>query len=477
MIKGLWAWEKGAGFGLTLGLTLCSLGALSGEVALGGKEDLKAFEGRYKYFNQRTIEFAQSPRDRIFYAIIDEARYPLVTIGNGVFKDRDGSRVVFERGEGNQIMGYRLHEAKATNFFDRIATVDFPRAMWFARGGTEGEKFQYSVPQDLRDGLEVGSLRDAGLDPGLIGEMVEQIANETHRNIHSVLIIKDGKLVLEEYFYQYDQDKRHQVRSATKSVVSALVGIAIDKKLIKNKEERVLSFFPEYEIKNLSPEKRAITIEDLLTNQSGLDCEDSDAASPGNESKMGRSPDWVKFILDLPMIPGRGETGRYCSGGVIVLGRIVEKVSGKKLSEFAAENLFGKLNVFDFKWDFRPDSSSAEDFCQLHLRPRDMAKFGLLYLNEGRFNGQQVISSEWVRASLSKHSVVNRTDYGYLWWRQWLEVGGRRVDGITAKGNGGQRIYLWPEQKMVVVITGGNYNERSPADELEVKYILPAAMK
>jgi CubicO group peptidase (beta-lactamase class C family) len=106
-----------------------------------------------------------------------------------------------------------------------------------------------------------------------------------------------------------------------------------------------------------------------------------------------------------------------------------------------------------------------------------MAKFGLLYLNEGRFNGKQVISPEWIKASLSKHSFVNRTDYGYLWWRQWLSVQGTRVDGITAKGNGGQRIYLWPDQNMVVVVTGGSYNERSPSDELEVNYILPAAMK
>ena len=106
-----------------------------------------------------------------------------------------------------------------------------------------------------------------------------------------------------------------------------------------------------------------------------------------------------------------------------------------------------------------------------------MAKFGLLYLDGGRWKGKQIISPEWVKASLSKHSVVNSTDYGYLWWRQWLNVNGTRVDGVTAKGNGGQRIYLWPSLEMVVVITGGNYNERSPSDELQIKYILPAAMK
>ena len=246
------------------------------------------------------MQFAQSPKDGVFYAIIDEARYPLTTIGKGVFKDREGSRIVFERGKGNHIAGYHLHEAKATNFFHRISNADFPKTMWSARGGIGSApyQFQYSIPQKLNDGLEAGSLREAGLNPALIEEMVEQIANETHKNVHSVLIIRNGKLVLEEYFYQYDQSKLHQLRSATKSVVSALVGIALDKKLIKSKDEAVLSFFPEYQIKNVSPEKRAITIEDLLTNQSGLDCDDSDQASPGNELKMGISPDWIKFSFE-----------------------------------------------------------------------------------------------------------------------------------------------------------------------------------
>jgi CubicO group peptidase (beta-lactamase class C family) len=403
----------------------------------------------------------------------------LKRLSEGVFADRAGSRVVFERGETGRVSGYRFHQEKATNFFRRIADAELPETMWYARRSPGNAPYQFtaSMPQDLKDGLDVGSLQDAGLNVALIGKMVEQIANETHKNVDSVLLIKKGKLVLEEYFYQFDRDKLHQLRSATKSVVSALVGIALDKKLIASKEEKVVSFFPEYAIKNLSAEKRAITVEHLLACVSGLACEDGNPKSPGEELKMNASPDWVQFILDLPMVERPGETGRYCTGGVILLGRIVEKASGKRLADFAAENLFRKLGITNFRWNFKPDSSSFDNACQLQMRPRDMAKLGLLYMNEGQWKGRQIISREWVKASLSKHSVVRGTDYGYLWWRQWLNVNGTRMEGVTAKGNGGQRIYLWPSLDLLVVITGGNYNEQSPSDEIQVKYILPAAMR
>ena len=442
--------------------------------------DLKEFEGRYEYLNGVSLLFAGSPRDGVLYAILDEAKYPFKRVSERVFvQDRTGFRAVFERGETGRVSGYRFHQEKATNFFRRISDAEVPEGMWFARRSPGNAPYQFtaSVPPDLKDGLEVGSLQDAGLNVALIGKMVEQIANETHRNVDSVLLIRKGKLVLEEYFYQYDRDKLHQLRSATKSVVSALVGIALDKKLIASKDEKVVALFPEYEIKNLSEEKRAITVEHLLACESGLACQDGNPESPGEEQKMNASPDWVQFILDLPMVAPPGKTGRYCTGGVIMLGRIVEKASGKRLSDFAAENLFGKLGITNYRWNFKPDSSSFDDACQLHMRPRDMAKLGLLYMNEGQWKGRQVISREWVKASLSKHSVVRGTDYGYLWWRQWLNVDGTRVDGVTAKGNGGQRIYLWPSLDLVVVITGGSYNEQSPSDEIQVKYILPAAMR
>lgn len=448
------------------------LGIAASFGAAAQSPDGKNFEGRYRYHGELSIDFAVSPRDGVMYAILNEARYPLKRLGEGIYADRQGSRVIFS---GGNRPGYLLEESTGTNFFNRLAAVSFPSTMWSPRGNGPGSvTYQYSPPAQMEDGLTVGGIHQGKLDLRKIEQMIQAIADEKHPNLHSILVVHEGKLVLEEYFYQYDRTMPHQLRSATKSIVSALVGIAIDKKLIRSKSEKVVSFFPEYRLQNPSPHKDQITIEDLLSNRSGLECDDTDQNSAGNEIKMGRTEDWVKFILDLPSDRAPGDLGRYCSGGVIVLGRIVEKASGLRLAEFARTHFFGPLGIKDFTWRFNPDRSSSEDFCQVHLRPRDMMKIGLLYLNGGKWNGQQLISPEWIEASLAKHSVVNQTDYGYLWWRQWLNVDGKRIEGVTAKGNGGQRIYLWPSLQAAAVVTAGSYNERSHADELLVKYVLPA---
>jgi CubicO group peptidase (beta-lactamase class C family) len=307
--------------------------------------------------------------------------------------------------------------------------------------------------------------------------MVRRIIAGDYPNVHSILIIKDGKLVFEEYFYEYTKDSVQELRSATKSFVSALTGIAIDKGLIKSKDDKVLSFFPEYQLKNMSPLKKQITIENMLANASGLDCDISNEKSEGNETKMDYSDDWVKFTLDLPIVDTPGRKGMYCSGNPITVGRIIEKTTKQSLPGFANEMLFKPLGIRHYKWNFKPDKSNAEDYCQLYLTSREMAKFGLLYLSNGKWNGKQIVSANWVKESFEKHSVVEGVDYGYLWWLKHLDANGVRYYGKAAQGNGGQKIYVWQQLNMVTVITGGNYNAQSPSDELISKYILPSFNK
>ena len=453
---------------LTLLLVL-SLTSQAQRPSFRSYQKLKEFQGLYQYQNRTTLKLAASPRDSLLYAIIAESRYPLYPIGDDLFRNQRNDTIRFQRDPQGKVIAYWVNQQQFRQLSD---TLRFPIQMWYPRIGQSDQSYRYHPPIAQQDGLRVGGLQQSGLDSTLLTTMIQQIVKGTYPNIHSVLIIKDGRLVVEEYFYEYNQQRLHQLRSATKSFISALTGIAIDKGLIKSVHEPVLPFFPEYQVSNNSDTKRAITIAHLLANQSGLDCDITNAHAVGNETQMDYSADWVKYTLDLPMSDVPGGKGMYCSGNPITVGRIVEKQTKLSLPEFAQQTLFAPLGITQFDWHFQPDSSSAETYCQLSLRPRDMAKFGLLYLNKGQWQGRQLISQDWVTTSLTKHSVVQNVNYGYLWWLKYLNAGGRRFEGFAAQGNGGQRIYIWPEQNMVTVITGGNFNQQSPADELLAKYIL-----
>lgn len=434
--------------------------------------DLKEFQGLYQYGKNATLKIAASPKDTLLYAIINESKYKLSPIARDVFMDMTKNEIRFFRNKKNEIAGY--YNGKDTSKVLR-KNIKFPVAMWYPRLTNSKEyHYTYQQPKETKDGLKTANLDNTGLDQALLTDMMQQIIDGKHPNVHSVLILKEGKLVFEEYFYEHSQNKLHELRSATKSFVSALTGIAIDKGFIKSKNETVLSFFPEYSIANPSEEKNKITVENLLTNQSGLDCDVSNPNSVGNETTMNNSDDWVQFTLNLPMADLPGGRGMYCSGNPITLGRIIEKATHQTLPGFAKETLFNPLGIKKFSWNFKPDKSSVETFCQVYLTSRDMVKFGLLYLNKGNWNGKQIVSKDWVEQSLKKHSVVQGVDYSYLWWNKYLETDGTRYYTFGAQGNGGQKIYLLQEQNMVIVITGGNYNSQSPSDALIKKYILPA---
>lgn len=436
-------------------------------------EQLKEYEGIYEYVNKGTLKIAASPKDTVLYAIINESKYKLKAIDKDIFQNMSNEKVTFLRKDG-ALTGY---SSEGSTFNLITKKVVFPKEMWYARPNAKDFKYVYVQPKQDTDGLPTGNLDYTGLDKSLLNEMMQKIVDGSFPNVHSVLIIKDGKLVFEEYFYEYNKAKLHELRSATKSFVSALTGIAIDKGYIENKEVTVLSYFPEYTFKNLTEDKRLISIKNLLTNQSGLDCDVSNAKSEGNETVMNSSPDWIQYTLDLPMVDVPGGKGMYCSGNPITLGRIIEKATKMTLPDFAKQTLFKDIGIKNFTWNFKPDASSAETFCQLYLNSRDMGKLGLLYLNRGIWNGKQVISTAWVKESLTKQSVVQGVNYGYLWWLKYIDVNGVRYNGKAAQGNGGQKIYIWEEQNMVTIITGGNYNSQSPSDEIIQKYILPSFNK
>jgi CubicO group peptidase (beta-lactamase class C family) len=186
----------------------------------------------------------------------------------------------------------------------------------------------------------------------------------------------------------------------------------------------------------------------------------------------------------LPMINNPGTKGFYCSGGVSVVGRMTENAAHAKLPDFAQANLFGPLGMKRGDWAWNYDLTNADkEYSQIHLRPRDMLKLGILFADGGRWHGRQVISSAWVKASLAEQSRVDNTGYGYFWWRPWLSVempdGPQHVDMIAAQGNGGQKIYVLSQYDLVAVFTAGDYNspEGAPPNRIMARIILPALIK
>lgn len=437
--------------------------------------DLKTFEGTYAYNGNTTLQIAASPKDTLLYALIGSAKYKLCPYGKDVFLNSTNQQVQFVR-SGSKIVGFKVKDDQPDKLYQILSTkVNFSDKIWFPR--PLGEKYRYAVPKQQHDGLPSGQLSESGLDTNLIQQMIERIIKGTYPDVHGILLVKDGKLVLEEYFYEYDSHKLHQLRSASKTFISALVGIANDQGFIQNLNDPVLPFFPEYQLANLSSEKKAITIKNMLTQQSGLACNDYDPNSLGNETKIYPSEDWVKSVLDLPMTEIPGQKANYCSGNTMVLGRIVEKASRLPLKDFANKYLFAPMGIRNFQWNFVLNQSNQDDFGQLHLAPRDMAKFGLLYLNKGKWNGKQIISPRYITESLSQHSVVSGINYGYLWWLESLVSNEISFKGMAAKGNGGQRIFLWPELNMLAVITSGNYNTQSSSNKMLIECVLKGIKK
>ena len=269
--------------------------------------------------------------------------------------------------------------------------------------------------------------------------------------------------MLEEYFYGHNVNRAHQLRSATKSVVSVLAGIAIDGGALAGPSEPVLPHMRYSSYANPDARKSSITLGNFLSMTSGLDCNDHSATSRGRETVIDEQPDWVKATLDLPMINQPGAKGFYCSGGVAVVGQMIETAVGKTLPDFAQQELFGPLGIARADWAWNYDLTNADkEFSQIYLRPRDMLKIGILLSSDGVWHGKRILSSSWVKASAANQSEVDETSYGYFWWRPWLNVtmpdGPHQVDMITAQGNGGQKIYLLPQYDLVAVFTGGAYN-------------------
>lgn len=303
-------------------------------------------------------------------------------------------------------------------------------------------------------------------------------------NIHGILIVKDGRLVFEEYFYSYDLSSSHDLASVTKSITSLLVGVAIDQGVIGSAQDKLITYFPDYmPLLDQEAGKDDITIADLLTMRHGFDCDDWDSASPSYYLKnQPWRQDEILYILNLPMAAQPGSDFSYCTWGTTLLNALLIRQTGMELPVFAYRNLFLPLGINDVNWD-----STSGDWQYIDgistMRLRDMAKIGQLMLQNGLWNGKQIIPEDWIERSTTEwvslpFNLAWGKGYGYLWWISAVPVQGRVVHSFAASGHGGQVIAIFPDLKMVVVLSGGNYEkDQGQPFEIMERFILPAIIQ
>lgn len=321
------------------------------------------------------------------------------------------------------------------------------------------------------------SLTDAGVRGAPIAELMVAIGRGDYKNIHSVLVVKDGKLILEEYFQGYNRDQPHQIRSATKSIGSVLVGIAIDQGYIPSVRQPIYQYFKD-RTSTWGNIAKAVTIKSLLTMTSGFDCDDHRGKSFECEKAMHRAGDWVDFALNLPIVHQPGEYWAYNSASLILLSEIILKTTGLPVPLFADEYLMEPLGITGFRWGFSP-KGRAWLAGSASMRPRDMARFGLMCLNRGLWKDQRIVSEAWLAESTRFHVQSEYgIEYGYLWWRGRQTINDRPIEGFWAQGNGGQVIFVCPILDVVAVFTGGNFNSILEFQFMGmlINHILPAML-
>lgn len=323
----------------------------------------------------------------------------------------------------------------------------------------------------------------APFDQNKIKTLKGSIEEGVFKRISSIVVIKDGKLLIEEYFNGKDRNSLHDPRSVGKSFASTMMGIAIHDGYLKNEDLPLKDFYNLKSFANYSLPKEDIRIRELLTMSSGFAGNDNDDQSPGNEENMYPTSNWVKFALDLPFDPNKpaGEW-RYFTAGVVLLGDILnQKVKGG-LEAYADEKLFKPLGISNYKWQHTPQGV-ANTAGGIQMNALDFAKYGLLYKNGGVWNKQQIIPKAWVDKSFSKQKAIpdrNNEFYGYLFWNKSFEVRGKTYEAFYCAGNGGNYILVFKDLPLVIVVTATAYGQpyaHPQVAKMLSEYILPAVTK
>jgi CubicO group peptidase (beta-lactamase class C family) len=327
----------------------------------------------------------------------------------------------------------------------------------------------YQKPVDINDGLSVSTLEKHNLDTVIFNKINQDLCGNKYGKIHSLLVIVDNDLVIEQYYNNWKQDQLHFLASNTKSFNSILIGIAIDQAKIKDVNQKMLSYFPDYEKKEKDSLKHKITIKNLLTMTSGFKWDEQSLPinDPNNMGvKMDNKENWLKESLELPMDAIPGTKYVYCGPNAIILGEIIRKATGQNIADFAETCLFKPLGIKEYDWF----SKNGIFDCGggLKLRSRDIAKYGLLHLNLGKWGDTVIVSKKWIVETSQPFIEINHPFYScYQWQMIKTEFG---FNAWFIPGNGGQIISIIPNLNMVVIINADNRNipknKRLPLENL-----------
>lgn len=327
--------------------------------------------------------------------------------------------------------------------------------------GTPSEHPRVQLTGEVIPPWETASPADVGIDESALQRAMAGLPDAAEHGLRSMLVVRHGKLVFERYWNGSDANTLQDTMSVTKSITSMLLGIAIDRGLVGGLGEPMMKTlavpYPE-----LAERHREVTLEHLLLMQSGVDCDDQrPGTAAGHAAKMVRGQDRLRLFLELPRLHRPGTVTAYCSGDALALGRVIELASGQRLPQFAQQHLWAPLGITHAQWGSFDNGHGTDTAAHLALRSRDMARIGQLVLQQGQWQGRQLVSREWLARSTREHTRINRNKpYGYLWWMDRVPAEGGAVPVVFAVGSGGQMIFVVPELALVTVFTGANFNSR-----------------
>jgi CubicO group peptidase (beta-lactamase class C family) len=302
------------------------------------------------------------------------------------------------------------------------------------------------------------------------------------KQISSVVVIKNGNILIEEYFNGETRDTQHDPRSVGKSFASTMMGMAIRDGYLRSEDEAISAFYRLQSYANYSPEKDSVKLKDLMTMCSAFDGDDDDGNSPGNEENMYDKENWVKWTLDLPLSTTRPrDRWHYFTAGAMLMGDILNSNVRGGLEAYADLKLFSPLGIRDYQWQYTPQHV-VNTAGGIRLKALDFAKYGQLYKNGGVWQGRQILPAEWVRKTFSKyHPIPYGPDqyYGYFFWNKKYHARGQDYETWYCTGNGGNKIFIFTDQPLVIVVTATAYGmpyAHPQVDKMMTEYILPAVV-